>query len=314
MTLPLLPWVAPASSAAAGVDRLFFALLGVAGAVVLGIFATMTVFCIRYRRGSRAERGGRPENARALEIAWIAVPLALFLGVFAWSAALFAGMHRPPAQALPVYVLAKQWMWEAQYPGGQREINALHVPVGVPVRLLLMSQDVIHSFYAPAFRVKQDVVPGMITQLWFRADRAGTFQLLCAEFCGAEHATMGGKVVALAPADYAAWQRAHAAAPLAARGAALFRQYGCSGCHAPGSRVHAPDLSGLYGRPVPLADGRMARADEAYLYDSIMLPSRDVAAGYPDLMPSFRGRIDDRDALALVAYLRQLGPSPETAR
>jgi cytochrome c oxidase subunit 2 len=311
---PLLPWIAPASAAGAGVDRLFFALLGLTGAVVLGIFLTITVFCIRYRRGSRADRRGRPERATALEIAWIAVPLVLFLGIFAWSAALFAAMRRPPAQALPVYVMAKQWMWETQYPDGQREINALHVPVGTPVRLLMMSQDVIHSFYVPAFRVKQDVVPGMFTQLWFRAERAGSYQLLCAEFCGAEHATMGGKVVALAPADYAAWQRAHAGQPLAARGAALFRQFGCSGCHAPGSRVHAPDLAGLYGRPVPLADGRMVTADEGYLYDAIMLPSKDVAAGYPDLMPSFRGRIDERDALALVAYLRQLGQATEAAR
>jgi cytochrome c oxidase subunit 2 len=176
---------------------------------------------------------------------------------------------------------------------------------------MMTSQDVIHSFYVPAFRVKQDVLPDRYTELWFSATKTGTFHLFCAEFCGTDHSRMGGSVVVQTPADFAQWLHAHAGTGLAAQGAALFRRFGCSGCHDPQSGVHAPDLDDLYGSTVPLADGGQVRADERYLHDAIMLPKSQIAAGYAPIMPSYHDRIDESDVLALIAYLKSLSRHPE---
>jgi cytochrome c oxidase subunit 2 len=195
-----------------------------------------------------------------------------------------------------------------QHPGGQREINTLHVPLGEDVKLIMTSQDVIHSFYVPAFRVKQDVLPGRYTVLWFTATRAGDYQLYCAEYCGTDHARMFGHVIALAPPQYQRWLDAQGATTtMAAHGEALFRALGCSGCHGANASVHAPALEGLYGRPVPLADGTTIIADDRYLRDSILLPKRQVAAGYEPIMPSFAGQVDEAEVLDLIAYIRHLG-------
>lgn len=293
-----------ASTFAGPVDALFNALLLLSGAVSLAVFAVMIVFCVKYRRGSRADRSGDSHRHLGVELTWTLVPLVLFIGLFAWSVKLWVRLRTPPADATPVFVVAKQWMWEVQHPGGQREINALHVALHQPVRLVMISQDVIHSFYVPAFRVKQDVLPGRYTELWFDPTETGTFDLFCAEFCGTDHSRMGGKVVVMTPADYAAWLRGHAHAGLAEQGAVLFRSAGCSGCHDPQSGVHAPDLYHLYGRIVPLADGKQVQVDDRYLHDSIMLPQLQVAAGYAPIMPSYQGRLSESDALALIAYLK----------
>jgi cytochrome c oxidase subunit 2 len=234
------------------------------------------------------------------------------MGLFAWSVKLWVRLRTPPDDATPIFVVAKQWMWEVQHAGGQREINTLHVALDQPVRLVMISQDVIHSLYVPAFRVKQDVLPGRYTDLWFKPTRTGTYDLFCAEFCGTDHSRMGGKVVVLTQADYAAWLGAHARTGLAGQGAALFRSAGCSGCHDPASGVHAPDLDNLYGRTVPLADGSQVRADDRYLHDSIMLPQLQVAAGYAPIMPSYQGRLDESDTLALIAYLKSRSKTTET--
>jgi len=292
-----------ASSFAPDVDHLFDTLLALCAIVVVGVFAVMIVFCVKYRRGTPAERTA-PRSHLGVELTWTLVPFVLFMGIFGWSVSLWIELRTPPTDAQPVYVVARQWMWKVQHPGGQREIDQLHVPVGQPVRLVMTSQDVIHSFYVPAFRVKQDVLPDRYTQLWFTATQAGTYHLFCAEFCGTDHSRMRGRVVAMAPADYARWLRAHEGTGLAAQGAALFRQLGCSGCHEPGSGVHAPNLYDLFGSTVPLADGSQVRADERYLHDAILLPKKEVAAGYPPIMPSYEGRIGEEDVLALVAYLK----------
>jgi cytochrome c oxidase subunit II len=301
-----------ASSFAPAVDHLFDTLLALCTLVVLGVFVVMIVFCVRYRHGSDALRTPTRQHT-AIELAWTLIPFVLFMAIFGWSVHLWIKLRTPPAGAAPVYIVAKQWMWKAQHPGGQREIDQLHVPVGQPIRLVMTSQDVIHSFYVPAFRVKQDVLPDRYTQLWFTATKAGRYDLYCAEFCGTDHSRMHGTVIAMAPADYARWLHAHAGVGLAAQGAALFRQLGCSGCHEPRSGVHAPDLEGLYGRTVPLADGSQVRADARYLHDSILLPKKQVAAGYAPIMPSYSGRIGAEDVLALVAYLKTRGTPTEAS-
>jgi cytochrome c oxidase subunit 2 len=202
-------------------------------------------------------------------------------------------------------------MWTAQHPQGPREIGELHVAVGQPVRLVMTSQDAIHSFFAPAFRVKQDVLPGRYTEAWFTPTRAGRYHLFCAEYCGTDHARMGGQIVVLAPSAFADWLAARAtSSDMAARGEALFRAHGCSGCHGASATIHAPDLAGLYGRPVPLANGTTVIADERYLRDSILLPQREVAAGYAPVMPSFTGRISDEEVFDLIAYIRSLRTAP----
>lgn len=300
-----------ASSFAGRVDGLFNTLLALSGVVVLGVFTAMIWFCVKYRHGSAVDRAGTSHRHLGIELAWTLIPMAMFIGLFAWSVRLWVVLRTPPADATPVYVVAKQWMWKVQHVSGQREINTLHVPLGQPIRLMMTSQDVIHSFYVPAFRVKQDVLPDRYTELWFSATKIGTFHLFCAEFCGTDHSRMGGSVVVQTPADFAQWLRAHAGTGLAAQGAALFRRFGCSGCHDPQSGVHAPDLDDLYGSTVPLADGSQVRADERYLHDAIMLPKSQVAAGYASIMPSYQDRIDESDVLALIAYLKSRSRHPE---
>jgi cytochrome c oxidase subunit 2 len=300
-----------ASGFAGRVDALFDTLLALSGVVVLGVFAVMIWFCVKYRHGSHADRRGMTHRHLGIELTWTLIPMLMFIGLFAWSVKLWVVLRTPPADATPVYVVAKQWMWKVQHVGGQREINTLHVPLGQPIRLMMTSQDVIHSFYVPAFRVKQDVLPDRYTELWFTATKTGTFSLFCAEFCGTDHSRMGGSVVVQTPADFAQWLHAHAGVGLAAQGAALFRRFGCSGCHDPHVGVHAPDLDDLYGSTVPLSDGSQVRADERYLHDSIMLPRSQVAAGYAPVMPSYQGRIDESDVLALVAYLKSRSRHPE---
>jgi cytochrome c oxidase subunit 2 len=310
MAMAETPLLGEASSVAGQVDRLLLMMLLLSGLIVVGVTGTLVWFAVKYRRGSPADRSVDVRRSIGIELTWTLLPLAIFLGLFVWSIDLFARMETPPPGAAPVYVIARQWMWKVQHPEGQREINQLHVPLGVPVRLLLSSEDVIHSFYVPAFRLKQDVLPQRYTQLWFQATAAGEYHLFCSELCGTDHARMGGKVIVMRPADYARWLEDHRPQQgLAVRGAAVFREYGCSGCHEPGGTVHAPPLEGLYGKPVHLSDGSTVTADESYIRDSVLLPAKQVVAGYAPIMPSFSGQISEEDLLALIAYLKTKGDS-----
>lgn len=299
-----MTWLPIAASDMAGrVDALFYSMLALTGTVALGIFVVMTVFAIRYRAGSAADRRDPPPRKKWLELGWIFAPLAVFLGVFVWGAVVYAGFYAP-GDATIVFVVGKQWMWQAEHANGRREIDELHLARGEPVRLVLATEDVIHSFYVPAFRVKQDAVPGRYTSIRFTPTREGEYRLHCAEYCGTDHARMGGKVVVMAPAAFSAWlSNGNANASLAAQGFELFRSKGCSGCHV-NSTVHAPDLVAIYGRTIHLADGRSVVADEAYLRDSILLPKRDVVAGYEPIMPSFQGQLSESEIAALVSYLK----------
>lgn len=312
---PFHMFLPEASTLAPRIDALFWVMVALCGLVAAGVFGAMIFFCVRYHHGRRADRSGREAGNLGVELTWTLVPFAMFVAVFVWSLFLFANARTPPADAHTLYVVAKQWMWKVQHPTGQREINTLHVPLGEPIRLTMTSQDVIHSFFVPAFRVKQDVLPGRYTQLWFTATRLGTFPLACAEYCGLDHSKMGGVVVVLSRAQFANWLRVHATElSMAARGAGVFRRSGCGGCHGPDSTVHAPALAGLYGRPVHLADGSTVMADERYLHDSIVLPNKQVVAGYASVMPSFAGQLNEEDLLALMAYLKSIAtPSSEDA-
>ncbi|OZI34806.1 cytochrome c oxidase subunit II [Bordetella genomosp. 10] len=311
------PFLLPvaASSVAPGTDHLFLTLVGVAGTMALALTVLAIVFCVRYRRGSTADRSRAPDHANGLEWTWTIAPLLIFIGLFLWGAYDYAALTRAPAGAMPVYVVAKQWVWTLEHEDGTREIDELHVPVGQPVRLLMTSQDVIHSFYVPAFRIKQDVVPGRYTAIWFTATKAGTYHLLCAEFCGTDHASMGGGIVAMPPEQYRQWAAQGRAGPdLAERGYRLFSEHGCAGCHDARSTVHAPDLTNLFGRRVFLQDGRVVVADETYIRDSILEPGKDVVAGYAPVMPSFAGQFSESDLMALVQYLRSNRPKEAPPR
>lgn len=294
-----------ASSMAHRVDLLFTSMLALTGVVALGVLVAMVFFSVRYRQGARVSRGN-VQRKLGIEIAWTVIPLLLFVAIFVWAARDFLRLYTPPPDALPVYVVAKQWMWKLQHRGGRREINELHVPLGEPVRLLMTSQDAIHSFFVPAFRLKQDVLPGRYTSLWFTPTQLGEFRLFCAEYCGSQHSQMIGRVVVMRPAEYARWASEGTTSPsLAQYGFARFRELGCSGCHAAGSTVHAPSLRGLIGREVHLQDGRTIVADENYIRDSILLPRKDVVAGFDPVMPSFAGQVSEEDIQALIAYIRE---------
>jgi cytochrome c oxidase subunit II len=293
-----------AASSAPRTDLLFTAMLVLCGTIALAVCILIVFFCVRYRHNAQVERHvvGRKLG---VELAWTLIPLGIFIVLFVWAGYDFVRQYRVPDDALPVYVVAKQWMWKLQHRNGRREINELHVPLGQPVRLLMTSQDAIHSFFVPAFRLKQDVLPGRYTGLTFTPTKLGEYHLFCAEYCGAQHSEMIGRVVVMPPAEYAQWVSKGTEAPsLAQYGFSLFRQLGCSGCHAAGSTVHAPSLAGLLGREVHLQDGRTIVADENYIRDSILLPRKDVVAGFDPVMPSFGGQVSEEDIQALIAFIR----------
>src|SRR6516165_9057261 len=291
--IPFLP--ESASTTAKHVDALYLFELGVAGFFSLLICILIVTFAVRYRQGSSANRIGPPLKGTWTEAIWIGVPLLLALLMFVWGAVLYFHVFQPPADALEVSVVAKQWMWHLQHPEGRAEINELHIPLGRPVKLTMTSQDVIHSFFVPAFRVKQDVLPGRYTSLWFEPTRVGRYHLYCAEYCGRNHSEMGGWVTVMEPADFQSWLSQGGVGPsMAEEGERLFVQYHCAGCHRGSQTVSAPRLEGVYGRPVPIQEGkevRFVKADTTYVRDSILRPKSQVVAGYEPVMPSFEGQI-----------------------
>ncbi|TGY90622.1 cytochrome c oxidase subunit II [Marinicauda algicola] len=301
-------WPEAISAHADSVDALAIGFFALIWTLALPIGFAIVWFGWRYRRlNEDVDRKQRHHGLTWLELSWMIVPFLLALVFFTWSALLFRDLHRPPADAREVYAIGLQWMWKFEHPGGQREINTLHVPAGEPVRVIMNSQDVIHSLYLPELRIKQDVVPGRTTSLWFRADDPGSYSLRCAEYCGVSHSRMVGELVVMAPAAFEAWLAGtEAGLPLARAGEALFRELGCSGCHGANAAVRAPGLADLYRRPVPLASGETVIADERYLTDSILMPESQVVAGYEPVMPSFQDVVTESELVALVAYIKSL--------
>ncbi len=296
-----------ASPEARELDWLFLGLLAVTVLFLVLVFVPLLYFSIKYRCGSKADRSNPSSGSDLLETGWTVFPTVIGLGLFGWGAALYFKQQNPPANALQIQVVGKQWMWKFQHAEGAREINELHIPTGKPVVLLMTSQDVIHDVFLPAFRVKQDVLPGKYTTEWFTPTRPGAYPLYCAEYCGTLHSKMGGRVVVMEPADYERWLVSEGPrATLAASGEQRYRDLGCSGCHDQRGTVRAPPLTRLFGRKVALQDGQIVLADERYIRDSILLPASQIVAGYENLMPSYQGRVSEEEIMEITAYLKSL--------
>jgi cytochrome c oxidase subunit 2 len=301
--LPLLP--EQASTIASRVDALFLFVLAVVVLFGTLIFVLIVYFAVKYRR--RAGQGTPKLIAGnlVLELLWTVIPLALTMVMFFWGAFVYVEITNPPADAIEIIAVGKQWMWKLQHPDGHQEINELHVPVGRPVKLTMTSEDVIHSFFVPAFRIKMDVLPGRYSNAWFEATRPGRYRLFCAEFCGTQHSGMIGSVIVLELSEYEDWLSGRAAGISTAKlGEGLFQRLGCVSCHRPDGAVAAPSLVGLFGRQVKLADGRSVVADEDYIRESIIDPRAKVVAGYQPVMPTYRGLISEDGILQIIAYLK----------
>ena len=305
--LPLFP--EQASTIAKHVDALYFYLVGVSGFFSILIAGLVVYFAVKYRRRSEDERPRPVLGSLGLELLWVIIPFVIVMSFFAWGASIFYAMSRPPAGSLDVYVVGKQWMWKFQHPTGQREINELHIPIGRAVRLTLASEDVIHSFYVPAFRVKSDVVPGRYRIAWFEATRPGSYHLFCAEYCGTRHAGMRGRIVVMEPAAYESWLSGGiTSGSLAAGGAKLFQQLGCNTCHRGDASGRGPVLDGIFGKEVRLQSGDEVKADETYLRESIVNPQAKIVQGYQPIMPLYQGMVNEDGLLQLIAYLKSLKP------
>ena len=300
--------LAEASDVARRVDIAFASVLAISGVILVLLTVLVIVFAIRYRRGSRARRGPLPKLLRReVEIGWTVATTFMAIFIFWW---FVGGSHFPPrafSHQLEIHVVAKQWMWKTEHPDGASEIDALHIPVNTPIRLVMTSQDVIHSFYVPAFRLKQDVLPVISTELEFTPTQIGTFHLFCAEFCGAQHSRMTGVITVMNQPDYATWLRKQPHGDsLVREGEALYDKFGCGACHAPQSQVQAPKLGGIAGHLVRLATGASVNADDAYLRRSITAPRADIVAGFAPIMPSYAAIADASQIDALVAYIKLL--------
>ena len=306
---PLLP--EQASTFAHNVDALYLFLIAVTAFFSLLIGTLVVVFAIKYRRKSPDEVALEVHESGLLEIVWTVIPLGLVLVMFFWGARVFFQITRPPANAIEIYVTAKQWMWKLQHTDGRREMNELHIPIGQPVRLTMASEDVIHSFYVPAFRFKRDVVPGRFSTAWFEATKPGKYHLFCAEYCGTRHSNMIGWIYAMTPADYQAWLAGGTPGEtLASAGAKRFVEQACNTCHGEQKGARGPSLSGLFGKTVRMQSGQTLVADETYIRESIVNPQAKLLEGYPPIMPTYQGLISEEALLQLTAYIKSLSPAP----
>ena len=308
---PLFP--AQASTIAWQVDALYAFLLVLTVVFCLLVFGMVIIFAIKYRRRSEDEQPEQTHGNLVLELSWTIIPLFLSLFVFLLGADVFFRLQRPPSDPLEIYAVGKQWMWKIQHESGKREINTLHVPKGQPVRLTMTSEDVIHDFFIPAFRVKNDVLPGRYTTLWFEATQTGEFHLFCAEYCGTQHSGMIGKVIVLEPADYHDWlMGASSGESMVEAGERQFQKLGCETCHKSTATGRGPSLVGLYDKPVTLSNGQEIVVDSDYIRESILLPRAKIVAGYEPIMPTFEGQISEQSLLQIASYIKSLSESEVT--
>jgi cytochrome c oxidase subunit 2 len=275
------------------------------------------VFMVKYRRRSADQVGidvyETNPKSHVLELVWSVIPLSLLLVLFGWGTKVFFEQNRPPAGASEYWVTGRQWMWKIQHPDGRREINELHVPVGRAVRLRMISEDVIHDFFVPAFRVHVDVLPSRYTTYWFKANRTGTFHLFCGQYCGVEHSKMVGRIVVMEPRAYEAWLAGEKTGPGAggvATGDELFVAKSCNTCHRPDSSARAPVLNGVFGTQVSLNDGTKAVVNDDYIRESILNPAAKVVNGYQPVMPTFKGQVTEEELIQLVKYVKSLKAAP----
>ena len=306
-SFPLFP--PSASTMALEVDLLYLFIVALNVFFVVLVAALVVIFAVKFRRRHPDDVGADIHGSLVLELGWTFIPFVLSMVMFVWGADLFFRLARPPQNAMEVFVVGKQWMWKVQHPEGVREINELHVPVGRPVRITLGSEDVLHDYSIPAFRVKMDAVPGKLTTMWFEATTPGTYHLFCAEYCGTKHAGMIGQVIAMTPQDYEAWLAGGRSTGSALQnGERLFSELSCITCHKADSTGRGPSLHGVYGSSVQLTDGRRVVADDNYLRESIVNSQAKVVAGFQPIMPTFQGQISEENLMQLIAYVKALKP------
>jgi cytochrome c oxidase subunit 2 len=303
--IPLFP--PGASTVSTEMDLLYAFIVAVCAFFAVLVVALMVYFTLKYRRQHPDDVGADIHGSIVLELTWTIIPFVLALIMFGWGASLFYRLSRPPAGAMEITVVGKQWMWKVQHPEGVREINELHVPLGRPVRLSLGSEDVIHDFAIPAFRVRMDAVPGKLTTMWFEATMTGAFHIYCDQYCGTRHSQMIGVVYAMEPQDYAAWIAGgrSTSTPVTA-GEQLFTQFQCNTCHKPDGSGRGPSLVGLYGKTQSLSDGRRITVDENYLRESIVNSQAKVVQGFQPIMPAFQGLMTEEQLLQVIAYIKSL--------
>jgi cytochrome c oxidase subunit 2 len=304
-----IPFVPPsASTLSGGVDALYFYLSGITVFFTLLIGGVLIFFVIKYRRRSPYEIPRPIAGSHKLETLWSVIPFIIAMSMFAWGAQLYFQMYRPPQNAAEIYVVGKQWMWKIQHSTGQREINELHVPVGRKIKLIMTSEDTIHDFFVPAFRMKADVLPGKYTTQWFEATTPGTYHLFCAEYCGMNHSGMIGTVVVMQPSEFDNWLSGNAAQQSpAVAGQQLFQSLGCVSCHgANGEGGRGPALAGLFGRQVFLTNGQTLVADEAYVRESIENPQAKLVSGFGPIMPTFQGQVTPEQLIQIMSFIKSL--------
>ena len=311
--MPLYP--EQASNFAPLVDGLMLYITVVCLFFAVAITTAIVLFFFLYHRKKPGDIGAVIHGDSRLEALWLVVPAILALTMFAGGAVVYVDFRRAPMDTLDIYVIGKQWMWKSQQPNGLKEINELHVPVGRDVKLIMASEDVIHNFSVPDFRVKMDVVPGHYNTMWFRPTKTGRYHFFCSQYCGTNHAIMGGWVTVMEPSDYAAWLSGSSSAdanPIVA-GEKLFAEKACNTCHLPDGKGRSPSLNGVYGGKVLLADGSTVTADDAYIRESILAPNAKIVAGYQPLMPTFQGQLTEEQILSLTAYIKSLQSQPVPA-
>jgi cytochrome c oxidase subunit 2 len=303
-----------ASKFAMEVDLFYIALWLMTIVFTIGIAAAAAYFMFKYRRKSAGEIPEQIEGAMTLELTWTIIPLLISLGIFAWGAKLYYQMYTPPKEALEIFVTGKQWMWRAQHPDGQREINTLHVPVGRRVKLTMTSEDVLHAYFIPAFRTKTDVVPGRYTTTWFEATKPGTYHIFCAEYCGTQHSGMIGTVTVQDPADYQAWLGGTSKESPVAAGQKLFASLACNTCHLESGTGRGPKLHELYNQTAKLNNGTTVTVDDAYIRESILNPMAKIVEKYEPVMPVFQGQVSEEQIQQLTAYIKSIGPKDAAAQ
>ena len=297
---------AEASTISPYTDALYVFLLLMTVVGMALVCALVLVFSLKYRR-EKHPVATQIEGSTLLEATWTIIPLAIFLVTFVWGALLYFRIYDPPANAMNIYIVGKQWMWKAEHPGGQHEINALHVPTGRPVQLTMISQDVFHSFSIPDFRVKREVIPGRYTTVWFEATVPGTYHIFCTQYCGTQHSMMIGEVTVLTPDDYEKWtKQSTSGMSLAQNGERLFASMGCNACHNGTAAARGPSLAGVYGSRLTLTDGSQVLVNDAYLRDAILNPSQHVTAGFAPIMPTYQGQISEDGLIDLVEFVKNM--------
>jgi cytochrome c oxidase subunit II len=304
-----------ASTFALNIDLNYYYIWAIMTVFTIGIVAVVVYFSIKYRRTHKDEVGHPIHGSLMLEITWSVIPLLIALSVFVFGTAAFFSAYNPPPGAMEIYVVGKQWMWKIQHPEGNREINELHVPIGKPVRLTMTTEDVLHSFFIPAFRIKKDVVPGLYTTMWFEATKVGEYHLFCAEYCGNQHSGMIGKVHVMEPADYEAWLSGTTRGEsMEAAGQRQFEKLGCATCHLEDNSGRGPSLKNVFGKPVQLQNGTSVEVDEAYIRESILTPQSKIVRTYTNVqMPTFQGQVSEDGVLQLISYVKSLSEAAAPA-